>query len=453
MSSRTLAIGLDGMPKSLLDQLTAQGVMPNLAALTADGGCSELRAPVPEISSTSWATFLTGVNPGRHGIYGFVDLVPGSYQTYFPRAEDLRAPPLWTHAGRHGRTTLCLNVPGTYPAPRIRGTLVSGFVAPVLEKAVHPSWLAEPLRRMGYELDVEVGDVAADPRAFVARVRRSLTARTRVFRHLLTAEPWDLAVAVFTETDRLQHFLWRAVATTGDPLHGPVMDFYRAVDEAVAEVLDAAGSGVQPLIVSDHGFGPAHCQFYVNAWLREHGWLAPLDSTPTLTGLDGSSLAFALDPARIYLHRAARFERGQLSDEAAAELSVRLATELRALRWSGRSVGPDVDGAPLFDEVWPRAEIYHGPLIEQAPDLVAVPSRGVQARGTWLAREVTAPDVLTGTHTRTDAVLCVPWGTPVGSAEMVDVAPTLLASIGVHPTGLDGADVAGRAAATAMSAP
>jgi hypothetical protein len=61
--------------------------------------------------------------------------------------------------------------------------------------------------------------------------------------------------------------------------------------------------------------------------------------------------------------------------------------------------------------------------------------------------------VLTGTHTRTDAVLCVPWGTPVGSAEMVDVAPTLLASIGVHPTGLDGADVAGRAAATAMSAP
>lgn len=453
MSGRTLAIGLDGMPKSLLDQLTAQGIMPNVAALTADDRCAELRAPVPEISSTSWATFLTGVNPARHGIFGFVDLRPGSYQTYFPNVEDLRAPPLWAYAEWQGRTTLCLNVPGTYPAPRIRGTLVSGFVAPVPEKAVHPSWLAKPLRRMGYELDVEVGDVAADPRAFVARVRRSLAARTRVFRHLLTAQPWDLGIAVFTETDRLQHFLWRAVETPADPLHGLVLDFYRAVDEAVGEILDAAGSGVQPLIVSDHGFGPAHCQFYVNAWLREQGWLASLDETPTLTGLDGSSLAFALDPARIYLHRASRFERGQLSDEAAAELSARLAMQLRALRWSGRKVGPDVDGPTVFDEVWPREEIYHGPLIEQAPDLVAVPSRGVQARGTWLARELTAPDVLTGTHTRADAVLCVPWGTPVGSAEMTDVAPTLLASVGVDTTGLDGADVARHTAAASMSAP
>jgi predicted AlkP superfamily phosphohydrolase/phosphomutase len=452
MRDRTMAIGLDGMPKSLLYQLTAEGVMPNLAALIARNGCMELRAPVPEISSTAWATFLTGVNPGRHGIYGFIDLKPGGYRTYFPRSGDLRAPPMWTHLDRQGYTTLCLNVPGTYPAPRIHGTLVSGFVAPSLEKAVHPSWLAEPLRQMDYELDVEVGDVASDPGAFVARVRRSLTARTRVFRHLLTTQPWDLAVVVFTATDRLQHYLWRAVATPSDPLHVAVMDFYRAVDNAVGEVLGCAGSGVRPVVVSDHGFGPAHCQFYVNAWLRERGYLSPLDDIPTLADLDGSSRAFALDPARIYLHRADRFPRGSLSDDAAAQISAQLAMELRALRWSRGDVGPHVDGPPVFDEVWHRDEIYHGPLIEHAPDLVAVPARGVQARGSWLAREVTAPDVLTGTHTRTDAVLSVP-GSIAGLAEMTDVAPTLLASIGVHPTSLDGVDVARPAAAESMSTP
>jgi predicted AlkP superfamily phosphohydrolase/phosphomutase len=129
VSGRTLAIGLDGMPKSLLDQLTAQGIMPNVAALTADDRCAELRAPVPEISSTSWATFLTGVNPARHGIFGFVDLRPGSYQTYFPNVEDLRAPPLWAYAEWQGRTTLCLNVPGTYPSLRSRR-----------RRSTHPGW-------------------------------------------------------------------------------------------------------------------------------------------------------------------------------------------------------------------------------------------------------------------------------------------------------------------------
>lgn len=448
MTDRALVIGLDGMPKSLLGRLTAQGVLPCLAEVIADSGCAELVAPVPEISSTSWATFLTGVNPGRHGIYGFVDLRPGGYRTYFPNVEHLRAPPLWQHAGEHGRTTLCLNVPGTYPAPDILGTLVSGFVAPSLERAVHPRWLVDPLRRLDYELDVEVGDVKADPAGFIARVRRSLTARTRVFRQLLTTRPWDLAIAVFTETDRLQHFLWRAVDDPADPLHEEILAFYRQVDDAVGEVLDCV-PGIRPVLVSDHGFGPANCQFYVNAWLRERGWLAPLDEVADLSDVDSSSRVFALDPARFYLHRASRFPRGTLSDAAADDLAAEVAAELRELRWSGASIGPGVDGPPVFDEVLTGEQAYHGPVREHAPDLVAVPARGVQARGAWQARDLVAPDVLTGTHTRGDAVLSVPGGTTVTRADMTDVAPTVLAAIGVPPADLDGTDVAAVRAAEA----
>ncbi|ONI76180.1 hypothetical protein ALI144C_36515 [Actinosynnema sp. ALI-1.44] len=441
MTDRALVIGLDGMPRSLLHRLIDGGTLPRLAEVVADSGCAELIAPVPEISSTSWATFLTGVNPGKHGVYGFVDLVPGGYGTYFSNVTHLSATPLWRHAADAGLETVCLNVPGTYPAPDVHGTLVSGFVAPVIERAVRPQWLVDPLRALDYELDVEVGDVRGDPSGFVARVRRCLTARTEAFKYLLGTRPWDLAVAVFTETDRLQHFLWRAVDDPADPLHGEILEFYRQVDTAVGTVMDLAPD-VRPILVSDHGFGPAHCQFYVNAWLRERGWLAPLGQTANLSDVDSSSRVFALDPARFYVNRKGRFPRGALSDSAADDLAVEVADGLRALRWAGTQVGADVDGPLVFDEVLPGEQVYHGVRAHDGPDVVAVPARGVQARGGFQVGELVVPDVLTGTHTRSDAVLSVPGGTSTFLADMTDVAPTALAEVGVFPDGLDGRDIA-----------
>jgi predicted AlkP superfamily phosphohydrolase/phosphomutase len=439
MASRALVIGLDGMPLSLLRQLAADGVMPRTASLLGHGVTAELLAPVPEISSTSWATFLTGVGPGRHGIYGFTDLRPGGYEVYFPNLTDLQARPIWDYAAAHGRTTLCLNVPGTYPAARIRGVMVSGFVAPSLGRAVQPERLAGVLTGLGYQVDVEVGDVAADARAFLGRVRQSLTARTRTFAHLLACEPWDLAVAVLTETDRLQHFLWRHVADPASELHEPVLEVYRQVDAAVGALTDQADGTAGLFIVSDHGFGPAVCQFHVNAWLRGKGWLADLTEAATLASIDDSTRVFALDPARFYLHTADRFPRGSLSRREADLLAAELAAALRRLRWRDGAIGEDLDGPAVISEVYLRDEIYQGPLAPGAPDVVAVPAPGVQLRGDWKAPALTGPDVLTGTHTRDDAVF---WASREDVAadlvDMADLAPTVLASLGIDTGPLDG---------------
>lgn len=448
MSRRALVIGIDGMPRTLLRRLARAGVMPRAATLLGnDNDCAELLAPLPEISSTSWATFLTGANPARHGIFGFVDLAPDSYQVFFPNVTHLRAPPLWEHADAAGMRTLCLNVPGTYPAPVINGVVVAGFVAPRLDRAVRPARLLPRLRAMDYELDVEVGDVAADPAGFLVRVRRALTARTRAFCHLLRDEQWDLAVAVLTETDRFQHFMWRSVADEADPLHAAARDFYRLVDDCLGQLVDQAPDA-ELFVVSDHGFGPADCQFYVNAWLRQQGFLAALEDTVSPQALDGRSRVFALDPARLYVHRRSRFTRGSVSDTEADELVDEIAAALLRLRWRNGAVGPDVDGPPVVDRVYRRAEIYHGPLVEHAPDLVATPAPGVQLRGGWRTATLTAPDALTGTHTRDNAIFYAARGTDVELVDMADVAPSVLAALGVRPSGTDGHDVRRLAART-----
>lgn len=441
MAEHALVVGLDGVPLTLLEELAARGVMPAVGELLSDGTPAELVAPVPEISSTSWASFLTGTNPGRHGVLGFVDVHPDSYQAYFPNLSALDADPLWVLAARGGLSTACLNVPGTYPAPSLPGILISGFVAPSIERAVSTPRLLPVLEKFDYRLDVEPGDVTARPEDFVARLGQSVRSRRRTFEHLLRTERWQVAVAVLTETDRLQHFLWQDVADPGSPRHELVLGLYREVDAAVAALVDAVPAGTALFLVSDHGFGPAHCQFHLNAWLRERGLLPPLADVPTLSGLDERARAFGLDPGRVYLHQQEFHRRGPLSVAAAEELADELAAELAALRWADGRVGPDADGPRLLTAVHRREEVYLGPHTARAANLILEPAPGVQLRGTWRARDVLGTDVFTGTHTRGNAVFHARGGDSSTPVSMYDVAPTVLAAVGVHAPELDGRDL------------
>ncbi|MFF8960033.1 alkaline phosphatase family protein [Streptomyces sp. NPDC014894] len=439
--SRSLVIGLDGVPHWLLRSLADDGVMPRTAALLPQGTLRPLRAPVPEISSTSWASFLTGADPGRHGVYGFIDTEPDSYRTYFPNVQDLAATPVWQATAAAGVPALVLNVPGSYPAPPVHGAVVSGFVAPDFDRAVSPPRLREPLSALGYQLDVEVGDAASDPAGFLDRAVEALRARRRAFRMLLTEEPWALAICVFTETDRVHHFLWAQVVDPAAPLHGRIMDFYREVDEAVAELVALAGDGGLA-IVSDHGFGPADTQFYLNAWLRRAGYLALPSGAASLTEIDERTTAFALDPGRIHLNRRGRRPRGrEIAPGTADEIARRLLSLRRADDGSVTEGGP---GRPLVAEVLHGDRHYAGPVADRAPDLVAMPAPGVQIRGAWSTDDLVVPGPFTGTHTRDDATFWCRGDRGRGGVDMRDVMPTVLAGLGIDSApSMEGRDMRG----------
>ena len=84
---KALIIGLDGVPYTLMKRFIDEGVMPNTAALIKTGALCRMTTSLPEVSSVAWTSFMTGVNPGRHGIYGFMDLRPRTYDMFFPDFE------------------------------------------------------------------------------------------------------------------------------------------------------------------------------------------------------------------------------------------------------------------------------------------------------------------------------------------------------------------------------
>src|SRR3954453_5179630 len=163
---RVAVIGLDGVGAPLVEQLTDAGVMPRFAALRRAGTLARMTSSIPTISRVSWSGFMTGSNPGRHGIYGFTDVKPESYAVYFPNYGHVKAPALWDVLGKHGLRSIVMNIPNTYPAKPIEGVLVSGFVAINVERAVTPPAALETLKRYGYKIDVNYMNANERPDAF-----------------------------------------------------------------------------------------------------------------------------------------------------------------------------------------------------------------------------------------------------------------------------------------------
>jgi len=94
---------LDGVPYTLLQDLKNRGHIRNMASIFDGGYFGQMSVCIPEISSVSWSSFMTGTQSGEHGIFGFVDLQPGTYNMYFPNYLDVKAPALWDEIARKNK--------------------------------------------------------------------------------------------------------------------------------------------------------------------------------------------------------------------------------------------------------------------------------------------------------------------------------------------------------------
>ncbi len=403
---RLCLIGLDGVPEELLRRLAHEGVMPRVAERIAEGHLRSMKASLPEISSVSWSSFMTGVDPGTHGIFGFTDIEPQTYRLTFPSFADVRVPTLWDRLGSRGVTSVVLNQPATYPARAIPGVMVSGFVAVDLSRSVKPlRWLG-PLRRMNYRIDIDTARSRKDHDWLMRDLRQTLQTRREAVMRLWDEVDWGFLQVVVTGTDRLYHYLWDALQNSDHPRHAQALDYHRAVDTFVGDIWDRfAAEESEPAarfwMLSDHGFCAIRQEVQLNAALKQLGYLSLTADSPTdLTSIEPTSRAFALDPSRIYLNRTARFGRGSVSDEQAPALKAEIADALKQLRYDGHRVVRDV-----FD----TADVYErGPCRAGGPDLVALAFPGFDLKASPAAGEVFGRSDLVGMHTYDDAFLLTP---------------------------------------------
>ena len=388
-------IGLDGVPYSFIKKLTDEGLMPNLASLFRTGELRQMSVSIPEISSVSWSSFMTGTDSGNHGIFGFMDVRDGSRQLYFPNYTDLKMETLWSSLERKGKKSVVVNLPSTYPAGRINGILVSGFVAIDLKEAVYPASIVSKLESINYRIDVRAHLAKDNPDFLFEELSSVLEARFRAFELLANEVDWDFFMPVITGTDRLHHFLWSSSLDYENKYYNAFFGYYKKVDDMIGRLLDSLPEGTQVMALSDHGFTNIETEVYVNRWLLENGYICYANDNPMdLEDVSSSSKAFALDPSRIYINKKSRFKDGIISDGDVKRVVDGIADAIMGLEYNGKKV---------IKHAYRPEEIYSPKEIKSAPDLVLLSNHGYDLKGKLDAGSVFDLRHFTGMHTQDDA--------------------------------------------------
>lgn len=376
---------------------------------------------------------MSGKNPGGHGIYGFIDREPETLRLMLPNAANRHGKTVWNRLGDAGISSIVINIPVTYPPECIRGVLVSGFLGVSLEKSVYPRTRIEDLKRFGYIIDAETGDAMSRPELFMEHLEDIIERRFDLFEHLLSAEPWRFAHLHIMETDRLFHFMWDHVMDDNSPCAGAVRSLFHRIDRRVHAIAEFLSDDDEMILMSDHGFCRASHMFDLNQWLEDNGWLRrSANPRKGCINMAPESRAYSLLPGRIYLNRSGREPEGSVSLSESDSVLSRLMNALKNVTIPGTDT-------PLFAGIFRGDALFSGDCIDRAPDLVAVPVRGVELKARMETGPLFQPSRLTGMHTPDDALVWFKNGVPDRSDPgIIDMCPAILDFFGLHDGTLEG---------------
>jgi predicted AlkP superfamily phosphohydrolase/phosphomutase len=498
---KVFVLGLDGATLDLIAPWVKQGELPTFARLMREGACGELTTVIPPMTAPAWTTFMTGKNPGQHGIIDFVRRRPGSYDIRPVNASDRQARSIWDIAGAAGRRVGAINVPMTYPPEPMNGYMVTGLLTPSREsRYTYPPELAGELDRAvgGYRIHMKPSYSRGNVGEFLDDLPELTAKQVAAARYLMRKDRWDLLTLVLRGPDGAQHATWHAT-DPAHPLYTPehaarygtaILDVYRQVDAHLAELVSSLDEDTTLVVMSDHGFGGLHEFIYVNNWLLHWEFMRVRRALPSR--LRHLAFRLGLSPVEVYdvmLRLGLGFVKGAVTKGKNRGLLSSLFLSFADVDWSrteayavgnggqifvnlkGREpqgiVAPGAEyervveriverlhdmrdpgsGARLDMDVYRRDELYAGQCLDMMPDVVFLPrdlKRMPFGEYEFGSHKLIGPAwSISGTH-RMNGMLLL-WGAGVQEgarpegARMVDIAPTILALLGVPiPGDMDG---------------
>jgi predicted AlkP superfamily phosphohydrolase/phosphomutase len=489
MSNKLLVIGLDGASFNVLDPLIEKGYLPHIAKLIAGGSRADLETTFPPITAVAWSSFMTGKNPGKHGIFEFVRRDHHSNRELAVNASFRQGRAIWDLLSEAGKRVIVHNFPCTYPPHEINGLMIADFMTPRgrSDFTFPLALLGEIEAQFGsYRLHLSQTYAEGNVDAVLDELFDELEYKAKVTEYLMTRYDWDAFFQYFWGTDRIQHELWHIIDDQ-HPRHNKqeasayrdrVYEYFRRVDEIVGRLIELAGADPLVLIASDHGFGPVHKYCSLNIWLLQEGFLKlkpdvvtrakklmfSLGLTPEFAFRMTRKIPVSLRPARgvssspgaskllgraflsfndvdwegsvafskgnygqIYVNLAGREPNGAVSEGDYERVRDAIMERLRALK-------DPLTGEPWVGQVFRREDIYSGPLVADAPDVAFLPAdmRYLPLGNADFTSNKFMVDAfgISGCHRMNGVMIANGRGIAVasnlGGARIYDMAPTLL---------------------------
>jgi predicted AlkP superfamily phosphohydrolase/phosphomutase len=285
---KIVIIGLDSATWDLIRPWADQGLLPNLRKISENGVSGELESAIPPLTPPAWTSFMTGKNPGKHGIFYFLEPQPGSYAMRYANAGSRRSKTIFGMFSEAGLTVTSVNIPFTYPPEQLNGCQISGMDTPSEQSAfIHPPELRVELEKAVGKIRFDVthlGFMSTDDRRqqVLEEMKEVDEQWAKVGFYLLDKHPTDVMMFTFMSIDTVQHHFWQYMdanhfmydAHGAERFRDAVLKVYQRLDGIVGRFLQNLPEDTTVLVVSDHGGGPVSDRVvYLNRFLAQLGLL------------------------------------------------------------------------------------------------------------------------------------------------------------------------------------
>jgi len=256
---KLFVLGLDGACFDLIQPWLDQGKLPTFQALVAEGASGPMESCIPPITCPAWKCYSTGKYPGKLGVFWWEQLDLPGRRVILPNATSFRSAEVWDYLNEADLRTGVVGMPMTYPPRPIRGFMVAGGPDCPATGYTYPEQLEDELKTaLGYRTQ---GEISATERA-VADALDLIEMQLQAAEYLADHYPVDfLHLTSFQINGPLQHFLYD---------DQPVLEAWQRVDRWLARFAERCE---HILVMSDHGTSPLRKNFYLNAWLKQAGYL------------------------------------------------------------------------------------------------------------------------------------------------------------------------------------
>jgi len=470
---RVIVIGLDGGEWSVINSLIKMGKLPTFQMLKEKGSYGYLKTSLPILTLPAWKCYSTGKNPAKLKVFGFINVDVKNKKIYFVTNNSIKNNEIWDYLGYHGLKCGIICMPGTHPARKVNGFMISSYIydAP---NAVYPKELESELSKFKFTPPYAYFNVDADKAIKLSKVSVNKTFDMAIYLWE-KYRPHFLHITI-KDLDNIQHFFWKYMEMKDPDYGNAIYDIYKIIDRRIKELIEKIDQDTRLILMSDHGFRRLDFKFHLACWLIKRNYLI-LKRRGSLFLNVFSNIGVERFRA-LYNNFSSILKKISMKAMNRGKHAKNYADFLRkVVDWEKSIVIPGMGGtlyinkpliradkfkfalkkeieeiknpynnAPFVKGVCLREEIYRGEFEKVSPDMVIVPNTGIGISSVITNKyewEKTSYGGWTGDHRLKGIYLMygkdIKGGVDLGVLSIYDIAPTILHMFDVPiPIDMDG---------------